>query len=158
MFFLFARRVELVVLSSRRKTRAVRSKGEHRSPKETGKQFWLKRKYESSLLRSLFVIFANQADPDGRPPGQGRNKRRKHSCASHSPEPAGTNSEAQESSAIFSFFLTSQIYYSLNSVPRRYVLRVGAFSADLSHGHAFDDAWSFRNCSFKASRCKKEQM
>ena len=27
-----------------------------------------------------------------------------YSCASHSPDPAGTNSEAQEGSAIFSFF------------------------------------------------------
>ena len=49
------------------------------------------------------------------------------------------------------------IFWMLNSVPRRYVLGVGAFSADLSHGHAFDDAWSFRNCSFKASRGKNRK-
>ena len=67
-----------------------------------------KKEYASSLLRSLFVIFTNQADPDGRPPG---NRRRKHPCASHRLEPAGTNSEAQDGSAIFSFFAMLRIYY-----------------------------------------------
>ena len=41
---------------------------------------------------------------------------------------AGTNSEAQEGSAIFSFFVMLRIYYQFKSVPRRSVLCVGAFS------------------------------
>ena len=49
-------------------------------------------------------LFSNQADTDGRPPGQGRNKRRKHSCASHSPEPAGTNSKRKKAD-IFGFLI-----------------------------------------------------
>ena len=43
-----------------------------------------------------------------------------------------------------------------NSFPRRSVFCVGAFRLTF-HGQAFDDAWSFRNCSFKASRRKKEE-
>ena len=36
------------------------------------------------------------------------------------------------------------------------MLCVGAVSAAF-HGQAFDDAWSFRNCSFKASRQKRKR-
>ena len=81
-----------LVLSSRRKTRAlfkkhVRGKADQKKSKRNRQAFFsLERKeYESSLLCSLFVMFANQADPDGRPPGHRKIKRRKHPCASHSP-------------------------------------------------------------------------
>ena len=76
-------------------------------------------------------------------------KRRKHPCASHSPEPAGTNSEAQEGSAIFSYSLCFEYIDSSNLSHGCPSLGIFCcpFPAKL--------AWSFRSSPFNTSRRKK---
>ena len=98
----------------------------------TGKQFSLKRKeYGSSLTTYFFFIFAHQTDSGRWTTGTWgescRVKWRKHPCASH--RPTGTNSEAQEDRAIFSFFFMFRMYYWVLVHFCPTCSRVGAFSA-----------------------------
>ena len=104
-----------VALSKRRaeKNTAVRSK----ETTDVSNRLTILAKKKKKRIRELayYVVFSSfsriRPNPDGRPPGHGRNKRSTHPCASHRPEPAGTTSEAQEGSAIFWIFSMCQIYY-----------------------------------------------